>query len=68
MEEIDIKIKLKKINKNLKSTKKIIVKLKKEQQINKKQISIDKVKIRKVVLSEMIHTELKVYLSTLLEI
>ena len=68
MEEIDIKIKLKKINKNLKSTKKIIVKLKKEQQINKKQISIDKVKIRKVVLSKMIHTELKVYLSTLLEI
>ena len=36
MEEIEIKIKLKKINKNLKSTKKIIVKLKKEQQINKK--------------------------------
>ena len=68
MEEIDIKIKLKKINKNLKSTKKIIVKLKKEQQINEKQISIDKVKIRKVVLSKMIHTELKVYLSTLLEI
>ena len=68
MEEIDIKIKLKKINKNLKSTKKIIVKLKKEQQINEKQISIDKVKIRKVVLSKMIHAELKVYLSTLLEI
>ena len=79
MEEIDTTICLKKINKDLKNTKKIIIKQKNQQKllifgkqyselVLRKPISVEKVEIKKQSCLKQIHMTIKVHLNILLDI